>query len=144
MLTLIKREFVVEVPVEQAWSHLARVTAWPSWARHIRTIEVEPAGELRLGSKGRIHLRNGIRSEFRVVEFNACSNWKWVGPFWWLTVRYDHRFETDGPGRTRLTWIVGAEGFGVSVVGRLFAKVYSSSMERAIPYLIAEMTKPPA
>lgn len=141
MLTLIKREFVVEVPVKQAWSHLAQVTAWPSWAKHIRAIEVEPVGELRLGSKGRIHLRNGIRSEFRVVEFNPHSSWKWVGPFLWLTVHYDHRFEPDGLGHTRLTWIVDAEGFGVSVVGRLFAKVYSSSMERAIPHLTVEMTE---
>ena len=141
MLTLIKREFVVEVPVRQAWSHLARVTAWPTWARHIRTIEVEPVGDLRLGSKGRIHLRNGIRSEFRVVEFSPYSNWKWVGPFLWLTVHYDHRFEPDGLGRTRLTWIVDAEGLGVSVVGWLFAKVYTSSMERAIPHLAVEMTE---
>ena len=138
---LIKREFVVEVPVRQAWSHLGRITAWPSWAKHIRTIEVEPVGELRLGSKGRIRLRNGIQSEFHVVEFNPYSNWKWVGSFLWLTVHYDHRFEPDGVGRTKLTWVVAAEGIGVSVVGRLFAKVYSRSIERAIPHLAVEMTE---
>lgn len=141
MLTLIKREFVVQVPVEQAWSHLAHVIAWPSWAKHIRSIEVEPVGGLSLGSTGRIHLRNGIRSEFRVVEFNPPLNWKWVGPFLWLTVHYDHRFEPDGLGRTKLTWVVDAEGLGVSFIGRLFAKIYSSSMERAIPHLTAEMSK---
>jgi hypothetical protein len=76
-----------------------------------------------------------------VVEFNPHSNWKWVGPFLWLTVHYDHRFEPDGLDRTRMTWIVDAEGFGVSVVGWLFAKIYSSSMERAIPHLTVEMTE---
>lgn len=139
VLRLIEREFVVEVPARQAWDHLVKVTAWPSWAGHIRRIEIEPAGELRLGSRGRIHLRNGIRSEFRVVELNPCSNWKWVGPFLWLTVHYDHRFESEGAARTRLTWIVDAEGFGVTVLGRLFARIYSRSMERAIPRLMLEM-----
>jgi len=141
VLTLIKREFVVQVPVKQAWSHLAQVMAWPSWARHIRSIEVEPVGGLCLRSKGRIHLRNGIRSEFRVVEFNPPLDWKWVGAFLWLTVHYNHRFEPDGLGRTKLTWIVDAEGLGVSFIGRLFAKIYRRSMERAIPHLTAEISK---
>jgi len=116
-----------------------QVTAWPGWAQHIRKIELEPDEELRVASKGRIYLRNGIRSEFRVVEFNPYSNWKWVGPFLWLTVHYDHRFDAEGPNASRLTWIIDAEGLGVSILGRLFAKVYRSSMEKAIPRFVAEM-----
>jgi hypothetical protein len=33
MKVLIRREFIVDVPVERAWEHLARVEAWPSWAK---------------------------------------------------------------------------------------------------------------
>jgi hypothetical protein len=39
----------------------------------------------------------------------------------------------------QLTWIVQATGFGASVLGRLFAKVYRSNLDKAIPLLIAEM-----
>lgn len=46
MITLLRREFVVELGVEEAWAYLARVEEWPSWARHIRRVEVRPAGEL--------------------------------------------------------------------------------------------------
>ena len=138
-MTLIRRDFVVEAPLERAWEHLARVSAWPSWARHIRSIEIEPTGSLQLGSKGRIRLRNGMKSEFEVVEINPGSNWKWVGPFLWLTVQYDHRFDRVAAGRTKLTWVVGAEGLGVHTVGRLFAMIYRRSMDRAIPCLVAEM-----
>lgn len=140
-MRLIRREFEVDVPLEQAWRHLSRVVAWPSWARHIRAIEVEPSGELGLGSKGRIHLRNGVRSEFEVVEMEPGSRWMWVGSFLWLTVRYDHRFEALGARRTRLIWVVDAEGAAVGIFGRLFAAVYRRSMERAIPRLVEEMTK---
>jgi hypothetical protein len=80
-----------------------------------------------------------MKSEFVVVEFNPGSSWKWVGPFLWLTVHYDHRFEQVAAGRTRLTWVVGAEGLGVRTLGRLFAMIYRRSMDRSIPHLVAEM-----
>lgn len=138
-MLLIRREFEVDVPPAQAWRHLSRVTGWPSWARHIRSIEIEPEGELGPGSRGCVRLRNGVRSAFEVVEFNPHSNWMWVGPFLWLTVRYDHRFAPQGDRRTRLTWVVEADGIAVGLFGRLFAAIYRRSMERAIPLLVEEM-----
>src|SRR2546425_3021247 len=141
MITLIRREFTVEAPLAQAWRHLSRVEEWPRCASHIRRIELVPAGALTARSVGRIYLRNGIRSTFRVVEFNPDCNWKWVGGFLWLTVQYDHRFEEVDGRRTRLIWIVEAEGWGVSVLGRLFASIYSRNLDRAIPALVAEMNR---
>ncbi len=137
---LIRREFEVSVGAERAWRHLSKVAAWPSWAHHIRSIEVKPTGELGLGSRGHIRLRNGVRSTFEVVEFNPHSNWTWVGPFLWLNVRYDHQFLSLGGERTRPTWVVEADGVGVSILGRLFAAIYRGSMERAIPLLVEEMS----
>ncbi len=46
MVTLIYREFAVDIPLRQAWQHLARVEQWPSWAKHIKRVEMQPAGEL--------------------------------------------------------------------------------------------------
>jgi hypothetical protein len=40
---------------------------------------------------------------------------------------------------TKLTWIVQATGFGASVLGRLFARIYRVSLDKAIPMLTAEM-----
>ena len=51
-MTVINQVFVVDAPLEVAWRHLSRVERWPSWARHIRKIELEPAGELNSGSVG--------------------------------------------------------------------------------------------
>jgi hypothetical protein len=133
------REFTVNLPLEQAWRHMARVEHWPSWARHIRQVEVQPPGELGPESTGRIHLNNGVKPVFRVTEFNPYRNWKWVGGFLWLTIHYDHQFEELNAGQTRLTWVIEATGFGVSVLGRLFAWFYSRTLDRAIPLLIAEM-----
>jgi hypothetical protein len=134
----LRREFTVELPVERAWQHLARVEQWPSWAKHINRVDVQPPGELGPESTGRIHLTNGLKPVFTVTEFNPNRSWKWVGGFLWLTVHYDHLFEELNSGQTKLTWVVEATGFGVSVMGRLFAKIYSKSLDQAIPMLVEE------
>ena len=139
MVTLIQREFTVGVPLHNAWEHLARVEKWPSWAPHIKKIELQPPGELGPQSTGVIHLTNGMKPAFRMTEFNPPRSWKWVGSFLWLTVIYDHQFEELEAEHTKLTWIVQATGFGASVLGRLFAKVYRGNLEKAIPLLIAQM-----
>ena len=139
MITLLRREFTVELPLEKAWQHLARVEQWPSWAKHIKQVEVRPPGELGPESTGRMRLTNGLKPTWTVVEFNPYRNWKWVGGFLWLMVYYDHRFEGLNPTQTKLTFVVEAKGFGVSVLGSLFAKVYSKNLDRAIALLIQEM-----
>jgi hypothetical protein len=139
MIDLIRREFTVELPLDEAWRHLARVEQWPSWARHIRQIELRPPGELRPGSTGSIHLSNGGKCTFTVTEFHPFHSWKWVARFLWLTCHYDHHFEELDPRKTRLTWVIDAQGFGASVIGRLFAMLYRRSLDRAIPALVEEM-----
>lgn len=139
MITLLRREFIVNRPIETAWQHLARIEEWPSWARHIQRIEMQPPGELGPKSTGFIHLRNGVKPAFTVTEFNPYRNWKWVGKFLWATVHYDHHFESQNPTQTKFTWIVEANGFAVSVIGRLFAMIYKRDLDRAIPLLVAEI-----
>ena len=74
-----------------------------------------------------------------MTEFNPYHDWKWVAGFLWLTCHYDHRFEELNPMRTKLSWVIEANGFGKSVIGRLFAKIYSKNLDRAIPLLVEEM-----
>jgi hypothetical protein len=93
MKTLLRREFTVDLPRAQAWHHLARLEKWPSWARHIRRVEMTPAGELGPQTTGTISLSNGVKSVFTMTEFNPPRSWKWVGGFLWATVEYDHVFE---------------------------------------------------
>jgi hypothetical protein len=136
---LLRREFTVELPVEEAWRHLARVEQWPSWAKHIKQVELQPAGEFRLGSTGRMLLTNGMKPTWTVTEFNLHRNWIWVGNFLWLTIYYDHRFEELSPTQTKITFALEASGFGKSILGRLFAKIYSKTLDRAIASLVREM-----
>jgi carbon monoxide dehydrogenase subunit G len=142
MIELIRRTFTVDAPLAAAWQHLAEVERWPSWATHIKHVELAPKGELTLRSKGSFHLKNGITSQFRMTEIKPPHSWTWGGPFLWLTVHYDHLFEAVDGHHTRLTWVVGAEGFGVAVFGRLFAAIYNRNLDRAIPHLIDEIKAP--
>lgn len=139
MVTLIRREFKVRIPLQRTWDHLARVEQWPSWAPHIQKIELQPPGELGPQSTGVIHLTNGMKSAFRMTEFDSPRSWKWVGPFLWFSVTYDHQFEALEGGHTKLIWIIAGQGFGASLIGWLFARIYRVHLEKAIPLLIAEM-----
>ena len=125
--------------MERAWQHLARVEQWPNWAKHIKQVEMQPPGELGPESTGRMLLTNGLKPVWTVTEFNPYRNWKWVGNFLWLTVYYDHHFEEVNSTQTKITFVVEATGFGVSVLGRLFAKVYSKNLDPAIALLVNEM-----
>lgn len=138
---LLDRRFEVRAPLAQAWDHLERVQAWPSWARHIRRIELQPPGPLRVGSEGTIHLTNGIRSRFRVTEIEPGAHWRWVGRFLWLAVDYDHGFRALPSGATELTFAVAASGWGAGTIGRLFALLYAANLDRAIPRLVQELSR---
>jgi polyketide cyclase/dehydrase/lipid transport protein len=139
MVRLLERRFKVRSSLEKAWAHLEKVEQWLSWARHIWCIELRPSGPLRLDSAGTIQLTNGVRSTFRMEELNAGSNWKWTGPFLWLTVHYDHQFRRIGPEETEIGFVLDGEGFGAGVFGRLFAAIYARNLDRAIPSLIREL-----
>src|SRR4051794_20332562 len=86
MVTVIRREFTVAIPLQRAWDHLARIEQWPSWAPHIMQIELQPPGQLEPQSTGVIHLTNAMKPSFGVREFNPPRNWIWVGRFLWLAV----------------------------------------------------------
>jgi hypothetical protein len=135
----LRRVFTVELSAERVWQYLARVEQWPSWAKHIKRVEVEPPGELGPESTGRMLLANGLKPVWKVTEFHPYRNWKWVGDFLWLKVDYDHQFDEVTPTQTKITFVVEATGFGVSILGRLFAKVYSKSLDPAIARLVGEM-----
>ena len=76
MIELIRREFEVELPLKQAWTHLAKVEEWASWARHIKKIDLQPPAELGPHSTGVIHLRGGMKSAFSMTEFIPFSRWR--------------------------------------------------------------------
>ena len=136
MIELLRREFVVRVPLNEAWDRLAEVEKWPEWAMHIRRIGVSPSGPLGGKTAGTIHLRNGIRSTFVMTAFDPPRRWTWQGKFLWLSVRYDHLFEAIDSAGTRLIWIVEGNGFLVSVLGPLFARIYVRNLDKAIPRCI--------
>ena len=141
MVRLLERRFKVNASVERVWAHLERVEQWPTWARHIQRVDLRPSGRLGLDSAGAIRLTNGIRSTFRMEELNAGRNWKWAGPFLWITVHYDHQFRQAGPEKAEIAFVLDGEGFGVGVFGRLFAAIYARNLDRAIPNLVKELER---
>jgi hypothetical protein len=141
VIRLLERRFRVKGPLARAWTHLERVESWPTWAAHIRRVDLLPPGPLSEASSGTIVLRNGIRSTFRMEELHPGASWKWAGPFLWLTVHYDHRFAAVGPRETEIAFLLDAEGPGSGVFGRLFAAIYARNLDRAIPRLVEQIER---
>ncbi len=139
MLELVRRSFVVDVAIDRAWEHLARIEQWPSWAKHIKKVTLEPRGVLTAASKGAFRLAGGMRSTFRMELFEPRTRWMWVGTFATVRVHYDHRFTPINDDRTELTWIVNGEGPGTSTLGRLFGAIYARNLDKAIANLQAEL-----
>jgi len=139
VIKLVDREFTVDVPLDDAWSHLAHVERWTTWANHIKRVAVEPPGQLTEASAGAFRLTGGVRSTFRMEIYEPPKRWQWVGRFLTTRVHYDHRFEPVGPEHTRLIWTVAAEGPGSATLGRVFGAIYARNLDRAIPRLQAEL-----
>jgi hypothetical protein len=143
MRELVHREFVVDVPLPVAWQQLTQVEAWPSWAKHIKSVRLHPSGPLTATSAGSFRLAGGARSTFRMEAFEPPRRWQWVGRFLTVRVHYDHRFEAVDEGHTRLIWTVEAEGPGANTLGRFFGAIYNRNLDRAIPNLQAQMASSP-
>ena len=139
MRELVRRDFTVELPLQEAWDRLARVESWTSWAKHIKRVTLEPPGPLTEHSAGSFRLVGGARSTFRMEAYDPPRRWQWVGRFLTVDVHYDHRFEAVDEHHTRLVWTVDAEGFGAGSLGRVFGAIYARNLDRAIPNLQAEM-----
>jgi Polyketide cyclase / dehydrase and lipid transport len=142
MPTVINRAFVVDVPLEIAWRHLARVESWPSWAKHIKAVELTPPGDIGPQSRGMLRLRNGLTTRFQMQDFAPCDHWTWIGRVLWLTLSYYHTFGALSSHQTQVTFLVTVEGWGVPLFGPLFAGVYNRYLDSAIPHLIAELNAP--
>jgi Polyketide cyclase / dehydrase and lipid transport len=137
--TTLRREFEVAVRTADAWAHLAQPSRWPSWAKHIESVDVTPPGEVGPNTVGAVHLSNGITSRFRMTRFEPGVRWTWEGPFLWMHVVYDHAFEPVGEARSKIVFDVAVTGFGSATLGRLFRRLYERNLDRAIPNLVAEI-----
>ena len=69
VIELVVREFTVDVALQDAWDHLARVENWTSWAKHIKRVSLEPPGALTDASAGTFRL-----AEARVRRFGWRSS----------------------------------------------------------------------
>ena len=142
MIELVRRTFEVDASLDETWAHLARVESWPSWAKHIKSVKLTPRGDLTAASEGQFRFKGGARSTFRIEAFDPPRRWRWVGRFLSVRVHYDHWFaEVDG--RTRLMWIIDAEGPGAGTLGRIFGALYARLFDKAIQNLQAELRSPP-
>jgi hypothetical protein len=139
MKRLVDRTFTVACPRDAAWNHLAAVENWPTWAKHIRSVERTPAGGLTRDTQGLIRLSNGFKSTFAMTELDPPRHWKWVGPFLGAQIHYDHVFDAVADRETRIRFTLDAAGWTVPLVGRLFGAIYRRNLERAIPLLVAEL-----
>jgi uncharacterized membrane protein len=136
---VIDQSFIVRAPLEVAWNHIARVEEWPSWAKHIRSVVRSPPGPLSRDSRATLQLANGVKTTFRMIEFEPQRHWKWAGSFLGSQILYDHIFSQDAPGQTTIRFTVDAAGGPGALFRGIFARIYRKNLERAVPLLVQEI-----
>lgn len=130
---LLRREFEVGGASGEClgWACPGAAVARVGAAHHGR--DLDPAGPLTQASAGALRLRCGLRSTFRMSDLDLPRAWTWAGPVLGMDVHYHHRFEPCGADRTRITFVVEAEGWPGPLAGRLFTRIYCRNLDRAIP-----------
>ncbi|MGO4444258.1 SRPBCC family protein [Mycobacterium sp. 2YAF39] len=62
---------------EAVWSVLVDLDAWPRWGLSVQRAELDDAGPLKLGSRGKVWTPFGIALPFEITEFDAGRRWAW-------------------------------------------------------------------
>lgn len=138
MRRMLERSFDVQANATAAWRVLVDATDWPTWAPHLRRVEVTPPGPVGPSSAATLRLTNFTSARVAVTEFEDRRRFRWEGSFLWLDLGYDHVVETLGRG-SRITFSVDGRGRGINSLGRLFARLYARNLDRAIPRLQARL-----
>lgn len=139
---LVERSFEVPIAARDAWSALADVEVWPTWAPHIATARTTPPGPVGAETSGTFRFRPAGRSRFTMTGFDPPHSWTWTGRAMGTVIDYEHRFEPSSPNSTRLVWRVRSRG-RAGVRARLFAAVYGRLIDRAWPRFQASVTSVP-
>lgn len=139
MRTLLTRRFTVDAAPSVAWQHLADAEQWPTWARHLRSVELTPRGPVGAHTHAVLTLTNRTRAKVVVTEFVDGRRFRWDGTLLWLRLGYDHRIDAGDPHGSEITFSVFGDGLGVSSIGRLFARIYARNLDRAILRLQHEL-----
>ena len=139
MRELLKRSFSTTSAPEASWAALIDAEGWPSWATHIRRVELNPAGPVGPSTRAVIVLTNRTKARVAVTEFDPGRSFCWEGRFLWLGLSYDHVVQPTDHGGSKITFVVGGAGPGISIVGPVFARIYAGNLDRAIPNLQAEL-----
>jgi Polyketide cyclase / dehydrase and lipid transport len=129
---LVERSFEVPIPAHDAWSALADVDTWPTWAPHIAAVRTTPPGPIGADTSGTFRFRPVGRSRFTMTEFDRPRSWTWSGRAMGVLIDYEHRFEPTSANSTRLVWTVRCPG-RAGMRARLFARVYTRLIDRAWP-----------
>lgn len=131
----VRRDFEVRVGQQRAWDLLSEVTRWTEWAPHIVRAEVDPAGPVGPDSTGTLHIRRFGTNQFVMTDWQPPNHWQWRGGIPGVDIHYDHEFTVVDRGTTLLTWVVVLDGPLARVISPVFARIYGSNLDRAIPRL---------
>lgn len=139
MVEVVREQVLVDRPASIAWSHLAHLEEWPSWAEHITRMEPTPPGDLRDSTHVLLHMRAGPRNEMKVTEYDPPNRWVWEGRSFGVTTRFEHRFEGVGDNATRI-WFLGWMNGPLSFIGApIFRRMMHGYLVKALPKLKLEI-----
>jgi hypothetical protein len=139
-----KTEYSVDTSARQdaLWKLLADADGWPSWNPGLSSAHLD--GPLSNGTTGRTRQANGQRGNFTVRELEVGSYFVNEAKIPGAVLRFQHRIETVGEARNRVTLGATIEGPVAPVWGLFFGRQIAGYMPEAVRRLVsrAEGTGP--
>jgi len=139
MREVLREQVTVDRPDTVAWNHLAELERWPTWAGHIRSMDPSPPGTLTGSTTIVLHMRIGAKTTMKVTEFEPPRRWVWEGRSFGTLIRFEHRFEPLGDGRTRIWFLAWMSGPFARPGGWWFGRMMRRYLSVGFPKLKAEI-----
>ena len=110
---------------------------WLAWNRHMREVKALSEGPLAVGSRARIVLKAGLRSQWEVTELTQGRSFTWVSNLVpGLRVSFGHTVEA-AEGGARATYRVETGGLLGALALPVLRVIYSRNLDHSLANLKA-------
>jgi uncharacterized membrane protein len=136
-MAVVERSGLINVPPEKVWEAYMDLPGWLAWNRHMREVKALSEGPLAVGSRARIVLKTGLRSQWEVTELTPGESFTWVSNVApGVRVSFGHTVE-PADGGSRATYRVEAGGPLGALAFPVLQGFYSRNLDHSLANLKA-------
>jgi hypothetical protein len=131
-MEIAERTVIVKAPAQAAWDKLVDWKTMHEWDTFMDWIRFD--GDIKMGSKGRLKMRDGAEVDIVVTSFDAPKQYTDEFKMFGLHMIFHHEVNSRPDGDTAVRIAIEAKG----PVGMLLAPMMKAQMKEKLPVLMAK------